>query len=356
MENTRVGKFPTIRHVAAEAGVSYQTVSRVINNSPNVKTGVRARVQAAIAKLGYVPSAAARNMGGRRSYLIVAINDRVRTIDNWQSGRGNDWVDQMLFGGMLECEKHGYRMAFELAETDTARALQAVKGIVSALQPDGVILTPPHSENPALGDMLRENRTVFARLNARGDARGINVYMDDEAAADSAVRHLTDMGHNRIGFIGGNPAYAASDLRLKGYRTAMTATQCAPEGRLEAIGDFSYASGLKAAIKLFDASPPPTAIIAGNDEMAIAVLHAAAQRHLSVPHDLSIISFDDSPSVRFSVPPLTAIRQPISDMTACAARELIARCDGNDMGEAEFTDFVLPYALIARTSTGPAPS
>src|SRR4051812_24966201 len=104
----------TIRHVAAEAGVSIQTVSRVMNNGANVSEAVRARVMAAVAKLHYTPNIAARRMGGNKSYLIVALNDRVRTLDNWRSGRGNDWVDQMLFGAMQAAEAHGYHVLFEL--------------------------------------------------------------------------------------------------------------------------------------------------------------------------------------------------------------------------------------------------
>ena len=91
----------TIKHVAADAGVSLQTVSRVINNEPNVRPEMKRRVQASIDKLGYVPSIAAQRMSGSRSYLILAINDRERTIEGWRSGQGTDWLDQMLMGGML---------------------------------------------------------------------------------------------------------------------------------------------------------------------------------------------------------------------------------------------------------------
>src|SRR3546814_7451525 len=102
----------TIRHVAAEAGVSLQTVSRVVNNEPNVRPQVRERVMEAVKKLGYVPSLAARRMGGSRSYLILALNDRDRTIEGWKLGQGSDWIDQMLYGGMLACAERGYRMIF----------------------------------------------------------------------------------------------------------------------------------------------------------------------------------------------------------------------------------------------------
>ena len=97
----------TIKHVAADAEVSLQTVSRVINKEPNVSASMKQRVQASIDKLGYVPSIAAQRMSGSRSYLILALNDRERTIEHWRAREGNDWVDQMLLGGMLKASEHG---------------------------------------------------------------------------------------------------------------------------------------------------------------------------------------------------------------------------------------------------------
>ncbi len=114
----RRGGTVTIKHVAAEAGVSLQTVSRVINSGPSVSAETRARVLSAIEKLGYVPSIAAQRMGGRRSYLILALNDRERTIAEWRARQGGDWIDQMLLGGVLKCAEHGYRMMLELVDTD----------------------------------------------------------------------------------------------------------------------------------------------------------------------------------------------------------------------------------------------
>src|SRR3546814_14577258 len=99
----------TIRHVAAEAGVSLQTVSRVVNNDPNVRPQVRERVMEAVKKLGYVPSLAARRMGGARSYLIPALSDRARTIEGWKLGQGSVWLDQMPYGGMTGCADGGNR-------------------------------------------------------------------------------------------------------------------------------------------------------------------------------------------------------------------------------------------------------
>ncbi len=344
-------KSPTIRDVAAVAGVSHQTVSRVINKSPNVKPALRAKVQAAIDQLGYVPNIAARRMGGNRSYLILAINDRARTLDNWGVGRGNDWVDQMLFGGMMECEKNGFRLIFDLVDTENPAAGKQLAGALSSLRPDGVILTPPHSENQDLADLLVANGTPFARIGSSNKKDGINILMDDMAAAQTATQCLLDLKHRKIAFISGSSDYLASTSRLEGYRNAMAKARAPIQSDWEQPGDFSFESGARAAETLFSSSDRPTAIIASNDEMAFAVLHQADKFGISVPDDLSVISFDDTPGVRFSVPPLTAIRQPIAAMARRAASELIdQKIDVNEGAE-----ITLPFEFIIRRTTGPAP-
>lgn len=346
-------KSATIRDVASVAGVSHQTVSRVINNSPNVKQKVRDKVKEAIDELGYVPNIAARRMGGNRSYLILAINDRARTLDNWSVGRGNDWVDQMLFGGMMECEKNDFRLVFDLVDTEEPAASTQLARAVASLQPDGVILTPPHSENQDLADLLTANGTAFARIGSSGKDDGINIAMDDEAAANAATQRLLDLGHSKVAFIAGSTDYIASSARLEGYRSAMKRAGVEIDPVWEQPGDFSFEAGAKAAANLLSSDHRPTAIVASNDEMAFAVLHEAAKFDISVPDDLSIISFDDTPGVRFSVPPLSAIRQPIAAMAKRAAAELI-----NQNQEAKLpagAQIILPFELIARQSTGPAP-
>lgn len=336
----------TIKHVAADAGVSLQTVSRVINNEPNVRPAMKEKVQASIDRLGYVPSIAAQRMSGSRSYLILAINDRDRTIADWRVRQGNDWIDQMLLGGMLKCAEHGYRMIFELVDTHSDHVRRELSATIAAVQPDGVILTPPHSENRLITGLLAERGIPFARIGSTEPGPGIAMTMGDEGSARLATEHLAALGHQRIGFIAGPDEYSLSDWRVDGWRQAMEA-QGLPTDALCVRGDFSFESGLHAAAQLLDADEPPTAIIASNDQMALAVLQVANERGLGIPRDLSLISFDNTPVVRFTQPQLTAIDQPIANTFSRAVELLITN------GEAEPYEVpvIVEGKLIERGST-----
>ena len=336
----------TIRHVAAAAGVSLQTVSRVINNEANVSPDTKRRVQDAIAQLGYVPSIAAQRMSGSRSYLVLAVNDRERTIADWQARQGTDWVDQMLLGGMLKCAEHGYRMIVELVDTHSDHVERELGAAIAALQPDGIILTPPHSDNPQIVAFLADQAIPFVRIGSQRQDAGIPVSMDDEGSARLATRHLIERGHRRIGFIAGASDYELSGWRVDGWRATMAEAGLATDGLL-AQGDFSRASGEAAAMQLLDPPARPTAIIASNDQMAVATLDVAYRLGLQVPADLSIISFDNTPIVQFAQPPLTAIDQSIAATASKAVELIIASCKGEPPPDALT---VVSSTLVERAS------
>lgn len=340
----------TIEDVAKAAGVSRQTVSRVINGSPNVRNNVRERIEAVVEELGYVPNLSARRMGGARSFLIIAINDRARTLENWKAGRGNDWVDQMLYGGMTECERQGYHFAFELIDTAAEAAARELAKIIGALRPDGVILTPPHSENPALVALLDKQGIPCARIGYHGDAAHIEVYMNESHAAWEVTNRLLDLGHKRLGFIAGSPTYGASVARIEGFRRAIAEAGLPEEAGFVRNGDFSFETAARVVADVFAEDPRPTAIIADNDEMAFAVLHVADRMKMRVPDKLSVVCFEDTPGVRFSVPPLSAIRQPTALLFEKACQRLIASAGGENAAGG----FVLPFEFVERASTGPA--
>lgn len=343
-------KTVTIRDVAEDAGVSLQTVSRVINGGPNVRPQLRDKVQAAIDRLGYVPSLAAQRMSGSRSYIILAINDRERTLADWRERRGTDWVDQMLLGGILTCSQHGYRMMVELVDTHSDHVERELGAAISALQPDGVILTPPHSENRLITELLAERGIPFARIGSNAPGPGIPLTMGDEGAAHLATSRLVALGHYRIAMIAGPEQYSLSGWRIEGWKRALAEQGLAWDGLLEA-GDFGFESGTRAARALLTRNPDLTAIIASSDQMALAALEVARERGLSVPQDLSLISFDNTPIVRFTQPPLTAVDQPIAETVSRAVEQLIARGVGVENGAV----IEVAAGLVERASTAPAP-
>jgi LacI family transcriptional regulator len=339
----------TIKHVAADAGVSLQTVSRVINNEANVRPAMKERVQASIDKLGYVPSIAAQRMSGSRSYLILAFNDRDRTIEDWRAREGGDWVNQMLLGGMLTCAKYGYRLIFELVDTHADNVEREIKSALAALRPDGVILTPPHSDNPQISNLLDAEKIRYARIGSRASDSNISISMGDDILASLATRHLIEKGHRRIGLIAGPREYEISQWRKDGWLQALAEAGLACEDLCER-GDFSHASGLVAARKLLERDDRPTAILASNDQMAIASIEVARELGLAVPTDLSIISFDNSPVTRFTDPQLTAIDQPIEATAACAAELLIKAQRGEELPP---MPVVIKGSLVERQSVAP---
>lgn len=337
----------TIKHVAADAGVSLQTVSRVVNKDTGVRPEMMTRVQASIDKLGYVPSIAAQRMGGSRSYLILALNDRERTIADWRARQGTDWFDQMMLGGMLTCAEHGYRLIVELVDTHSDHIERELLAAIAALQPDGVILTPPHSGNPLIINLLAAHGISFARIGSLTEGPGIRLIMDDARAARIATEHLLELGHTRIGFISGPAEYELSGWRVDGWRSAMEAAGVS-NANLLAVGDFSYPSGRAAAEQLLALPNPPTAIIASNDQMTLATLELARTRNLAVPGDLSLISFDDTPIIRLAHPPLTAIVQPIAEVTTQAVNRIIADLGAHPTSP---TPITVPALLSLRSST-----
>jgi len=337
--------------VAQDAGVSLQTVSRVINDGPNVRPQMRNKVQASIDRLGYVPSLAAQRMSGTRSYIILAINDRERTLADWRERQGTDWVDQMLLGGILTCSKHGYRMMVELVDTHADHVERELDRAIAALQPDGVILTPPHSENLLITELLEKRDIPFARIGSKEVSEaGIPLTMGDEEAAYFSTKRLIELGHTKIGIIAGPKQYSLSAWRVKGWKRAME-EHSLPHDGLNERGDFSYESGTQATRALLDRNPGLTAIIGSSDQMTLAALAVVRDRAMHVPRDISLISFDNTPIVRFSQPPLSAIDQPIAETVSIAVEKLIT------LGGKPHKDGVIDVkaSLVERASTGPAP-
>lgn len=341
----------TIYDVAAKAGVSIKSVSRVLNNEPNVSSVLRAKVEEAASSLGYRRSLSARSLAGASSSLIAVLVDADLTIEHWKSGRGSDYLGRLEFGALMQARQVDYHLMVELVDHNSPDLERDLMALLNSIRPEGVILTPPNSDNAMVMDVLDATGTPYARLGPEAAFdRGYCIEMDERRAAYEMTRHLIDLGHSRIGFVTGPIAYGASRRRLAGYQDAMAEAGLEIKAQWVVEGDFTFKSGTVAIDRLHQVAPEITAVFASNDDTALGVLQGAARLGLSVPADLSIAGFDDSPGAGFSTPDLTTIRQPVAEMAAAAAQRLIPplrRLLKEDLSER----VIVAHDLIARQST-----
>ena len=327
----------TIKDVSREAGVSIKTVSRVLNNEKYVGAKTRARVAEVVARLNFRPNVAARSLAGRRSFQIALICDNPSPY----------YVYEMQSGIRDRCEAAGVRMIAQPYDRGSDRLLDEIESLVEATQIDGLILTPPVTDHPAVLELLARRGVRFVRVSP-GSQFDVSpsTFIDNRAAAATMTRHLLALGHKRIGFIAGDPGFATSAQRTDGYRDALLSAGLAIDDALIRSGNYDFASGAREAEILLALPNPPTAIFAASDDMAAGVLTVAHRLGLQVPGALSVAGFDDTALARYVWPPLTTIRQPTRDMAHAAADLLL----GSSEGPPERRE--IAHELVVRESTG----
>lgn len=339
----KAGSAPTITDVAEKAGVSMKTVSRVMNQEAGVHSETREKVLKVVADLKYRPKLSARSLAGARSFLIGLLYYDPSAA----------FVGGVQQGATLRCREAGYHLVVESLHNDAPDLAQQVDRMVSALRPDGMILTPPLCDNRQVLKALRESGTQCVLVSPARNSKGLpSVRMDDKRAAEEITNLLISLGHERIAFIMGATDQAASTLRYHGFLRAMETHGVAVDSELVVQGEFTFDSGVEAAHRLFSRRNRPSAIFASNDDMALGVLAAAQRLGLAVPGDLSIAGFDDSPAAGLVWPPLTTVRQPTYEMARVAVEMLIAvnRNDAETPSEQDLHR-VLPHELVVRDST-----
>jgi LacI family transcriptional regulator len=327
--------------VAKAAGVAIKTVSRVLNNEPNVAEQTRARVQAAVLALNYHPSLSARSLASRKSYLIGLL---------FENPSANYIVD-VQHGAMERCHEERFRLFVHQCAGTGEELVREVSGLLDQTHADGLIVSAPLSESVDLVDALDKRKVPFVRI-APSDMnhRSSYVDMDDEGAAREMTEHLIALGHRAIGFIVGHPAHYASGLRLRGYQAALKAHNIPFDAAYVKQGFFEFESGLKTARELLAMPRRPTAIFASNDDMAAGALMAAHELNLTVPAQLSVVGFDDTYVAKIVWPPLTTVHQPTYDLAYAATGLLL-----QGLREQSAPKFArLPHRLVIRESTGPA--
>lgn len=336
---------PTIIDVARLAGASFKTVSRVINNERYVREETRARVQKAVAELGFQPNIQARTLAGDRSYLIGHI----------YGDKGGLYTLDIQVGLLDRCRESGYHLLIEEIDYTSPHVEKRVSAIVNQLRLDGVILTAPVTDHPAVLGVLDRVRIPYVRITPEREIEHVpSVRIDEQAASRTLVQHLLSLGHRRIGLIRGLPNHTATELRQSGYCAALAQAGLPVDPQLIQRGAFTFASAREPARALLSLADPPTAIFAMNDEMAAGALGMAHEMGLSLPEDLSVVGFDDMSLARMVWPPLTTVRQPVEELARTAVDILFARLAGKrDQGDAWPSPVphpILPHEITYRMS------
>jgi len=334
---------PTISDVAAAAGVSPMTVSRVINGEANVRDRTRELVNEVIRKLNYSPSAAARSLAGGEEMRIGLL----------YSNPSSAYLSEFLVGSLDQASRSNVQLIVEKCDEDALE--QSVIDHLVQGRVDGIVLPPPLCDATAvLAAVAEHDIPAVAVATGRPVDTMAAVSIDDRRAAFEMTQHLIGLGHHRIGFIIGNPNQTASAERLAGYRAALAENGLEEEAGLIVQGLFTYRSGLDAAERLLTLADRPTAIFASNDDMAAAAVAVAHRRGLDVPRDLTVCGFDDTALATTVWPELTTIRQPIVEMSRTAVELLVREIKDRKNGKSGPPQhLVLDFDLVRRQSDAP---
>lgn len=335
----------TIVDVARAAGVSPMTVSRALKNEGRISEQTRAGVLRVVEELGYTPNPAARSLAAGRPHQIGFV----------YSGITVAFLKNFLAGAVARARQTENQLVVETCDlNDETSQLEAARRMAKA-DVRGVILTPPISESSPLVEELQRLKIRFASVAvANPSDNPLTVRIDHRRAAADITRHVIELGHRRIGFIRGNPAYRSAKERELGFRDALKAAGIDSAQCPVVQGNYDLDSGIAAAERLIQLQPRPTAIFASNDDMAAGVIHVAHQWGMMVPRDLTVVGFDDMETALIVWPRLTTIRQPVAQMAASAIDLLLDDLEKQDRGfPPTAAEIVLDYEFVMRNSSGP---
>lgn len=332
----------SLTDVAVRAGVSTATVSRALRGLPSVTEETRARIKAVADELGYVVSPSASRLATGRTHTVGVI---VPSIDRWFSGQVIKGVEQVLRAA-------GYDLLFYNLGDDEGRA-HFFEAMPLRRRVDAVLVLSVPLEDAEVAK-LRSLRLPIGLVGASADTFSC-VRIDDLAGATTAVRHLIDLGHRDIALISGGtdvpPHFTTPIDRRRGYLCALAESGIDDDPALEATGDFTITGGERAMSRLLDRARHPTAVFALSDEMAFGAMRVLSESGLRIPHDISVIGFDDHEMS--DLLDLTTIRQPVMEQGATVARLLLDRLSADAHTRPHQNEVSLPTQLVVRGSTAP---
>jgi DNA-binding LacI/PurR family transcriptional regulator len=331
----------TIGDVAARAGVSKSSVSFVFNGRGGVGETAKERILEAARELDWRPDARARALSRSRAQalgLVIRREPELLSTD--------PFFPQFVAGVESTLSAVGYALVLQVVNGEQAER-DAYSRFAHEARVDGVFLTDLRVEDERPSELAALGMPCVLLGSTGGEDTAV-IGLDDAAGVRRAVRHLHALGHQRIAHVAGADRYVHSRVRREAWADEMAQLGLEPGPVVE--GDFTGASGARATHELLDHPQSPTAIIYANDIMAIAGISAAIDRGIRVPHDLSIVGFDDIPLAPYVIPPLTTVRQDVFDWGSACARTLVSIVE-----ERTPAPVVLPpVEFIVRGSTGPA--
>lgn len=332
------GKRATIRDVATHAGVSHQTVSRVINRNPNVAEPTRERVLTAIRELGYVPSPMARGLISNRTHSLGVVADDI----------SDGFFARVVAGAEAEARRRGYYLMIGSVEPDDDE--RGYLRLMLERRVEGLILARPSVPlEPA--DLLPAHSAGVPLVSVgSSELPGFPVVdVDNRQGGYDATRHLLDQGHRRIATIVGPREWPSAAARLEGYRRAVAEARVTEDPALvEPASSWGLGSGLAAVKRLLERGTVFTAIFAQSDLIALGAIRQLRDAGLRVPDDVSVVGFDDLPVADYVEPALTTVHQPMQEVGALAAALVLDQLAGGEAPAAR--THLLPAMLVVRQS------
>jgi len=330
-----------IKEVARYAGVSVATVSRVLNDSPNVKSETREKVFSAIKELGYQPNLLGRNLRRTRTNLVLVLLPSI----------ANPFYAAIVKGIEDVAHNNGYNIMLCNTESNVERERLYIRLLKNKLA-DGVIFLAPQISADELTELSLKYPVVQC-CEYRENAGVSHVSIDNFMAAYEATKHLIRLGHKKIGLLSSDNDFISTKQRENGYRKALEEYRIMLNKIWLGFGDYGYNSGYDYGSKLLGNDDRPTAVFAISDLMAIGVIKAAADKGITVPDDLSVVGFDNISYAYMHTPSLTTISQPRYDIGEAAMKLMLAHINEPDYPPCSL---ILKHQLVLRESTQAAKS
>ncbi len=325
----------TLSDVAEAAGVSPTLVSRYLNHRIELPAATRQRIDEVVARLDYRPNLLAKRLSTGKTESISLVTPEI----------ANPFFAELAAAIEAEAERQGYAVYISSTRGDPVREAAAIRRLADQ-HVDGLIMMTNRPDDGSLAALLRRHDNVVLVDEDVPETSLPRIFVENENGAYLATMHLIDAGHRDIALIGGPHGLLSVRERRAGFERAMRESGLPLRPEWTLLGDYSRQFGHASLLKLLDQAERPTAILACSDYIAVGVLHAARQRGLAVPADMSLVGFDDMPFAELVDPPLTTVRQPVAEMGRLACERLLALLGNNQAPPLTR----LPVELVVRRS------